>query len=527
MEWFSSVILSRGYDYYTSGAVSDITKTDTGYEATVYGSEPYDVKVEIMDDCLLEADCSCPYASDGSCCKHEAALLYCIGNMSDEDLGDDEEGNHDLQHIIADMRIDDMRNLLLSIAENNEDIRTRILYEYSDGVPDQLVNDIRNGADRYLSKLINDRIYYDEYFMQSIIGGFNDFIEDRIRGLLDKRNCNYTVFRLSADILDGIPFSDLYEYGYDSIYDIDCALYDLMVDSYDSAGAEERSKIEETARSRLCSGYRYEDFIIYAVKDRSLAEARLRKLMSRMDGEEFQRPYDEVIKLMDLLGYPEDKVIDFMKEHISSVSVRNCLISRLYESGCWEECIAILLDCKAEPFFEDGRKLLKRIYREHGLTGELKQFLIDDVCSRTQHDLCSIKELRELLSEEEWEDLLIKLKGFGTIRYIEDSFLEYAEDWPALMDYAEKNPMVFGHSSYRKKLESLYTDRAVSVYELNADTVERYMQNRKEYAEYAAWLKKMCITEEGHARARKKAEWIMQEHPRHRALHDELMKAGF
>lgn len=57
---FRAHILARGLDYYKSGAVQDIERTETGYCATVEGTEDYEVEIEIRDDRIYDMECSCP-----------------------------------------------------------------------------------------------------------------------------------------------------------------------------------------------------------------------------------------------------------------------------------------------------------------------------------------------------------------------------------------------------------------------------------------------------------------------------------
>ena len=71
-DMFSSRVLSKGYDYYLSDSIHNVRKSGDGYEAKIRGSYEYGVYVSIKDGKLIDADCSCPYASDGNFCKHEA-----------------------------------------------------------------------------------------------------------------------------------------------------------------------------------------------------------------------------------------------------------------------------------------------------------------------------------------------------------------------------------------------------------------------------------------------------------------------
>ena len=78
-EWeslFSPRILVRGMDYYESGAVMEMVRTEGGYRALVEGTEDYEVEIDIKDNQVQHMRCTCPYAAEGYNCKHMAAVLY-------------------------------------------------------------------------------------------------------------------------------------------------------------------------------------------------------------------------------------------------------------------------------------------------------------------------------------------------------------------------------------------------------------------------------------------------------------------
>ena len=76
-EKFSSHIFERGGRYQQSGEVLDLTLRGHTVLAGVQGSddEPYRVTLELSQDDLLRASCSCPYEDNfGGWCKHIAAV---------------------------------------------------------------------------------------------------------------------------------------------------------------------------------------------------------------------------------------------------------------------------------------------------------------------------------------------------------------------------------------------------------------------------------------------------------------------
>lgn len=99
MNWqkmFQKHILDRGYDYYCEGAVESFEIQDGIISAAVYGSEDYEVEIQVEDGMVLSMDCSCPYAGSGNFCKHMAAVLY----EWDSEFQDEHQEMLDIQKVV-------------------------------------------------------------------------------------------------------------------------------------------------------------------------------------------------------------------------------------------------------------------------------------------------------------------------------------------------------------------------------------------------------------------------------------------
>lgn len=79
-ELFDEKILKRGYNYYLEDSVHEVAKNGNNYEGLVYGTEIYEVQIEIDNNGNVEdMNCDCPYAEENNC-KHMVALLYYLEN---------------------------------------------------------------------------------------------------------------------------------------------------------------------------------------------------------------------------------------------------------------------------------------------------------------------------------------------------------------------------------------------------------------------------------------------------------------
>ncbi len=68
-------IRARGRAYFNDGAVQELLPTARGYQATVLGSEGYEVRVYLDGNTVTGSGCTCPYYDT---CKHVAAVVLAI-----------------------------------------------------------------------------------------------------------------------------------------------------------------------------------------------------------------------------------------------------------------------------------------------------------------------------------------------------------------------------------------------------------------------------------------------------------------
>lgn len=85
------VILQRGLKYFKSGVVEEIDRINHGSNSEidfiVRGTEPYDVRIELNGDEVVDFDCNCPYDM-GPVCKHVVAAMFSFENNSFADYTD-------------------------------------------------------------------------------------------------------------------------------------------------------------------------------------------------------------------------------------------------------------------------------------------------------------------------------------------------------------------------------------------------------------------------------------------------------
>ena len=121
--WFPPGTLEKGLDHYESGAVSDLKTTECGYEAVVLGSREYHVEIELNDGEISGMYCDCPYADDGSFCKHMAAVLFEIEDQEEDETEDEREpsGTYSISQAVGALPEAFLRKLVIELAQRDEE----------------------------------------------------------------------------------------------------------------------------------------------------------------------------------------------------------------------------------------------------------------------------------------------------------------------------------------------------------------------------------------------------------------------
>ena len=149
---FQDHILARGEMYYYDGAVLELHKTEHGYRAVVEGTEDYEVEIEIEEGEVCEMYCSCPYAEDGSHCKHMAAVLYEIEEQDESGLLSEdaclEQQEKELEELIEKLPERELRAFVKKLAGQDSGIRSMLLTRYAVEIDEKQMNRLKQGVDR-------------------------------------------------------------------------------------------------------------------------------------------------------------------------------------------------------------------------------------------------------------------------------------------------------------------------------------------------------------------------------------------
>ena len=155
--WFPPGTLEKGLDHYESGAVSDLKTTECGYEAVVLGSREYHVEIELNDGEISGMYCNCPYADDGSFCKHMAAVLFEIEDQEEDETEDEREpsGTYSISQAVGALPEAYLRKLVIELAQRDEALKDQLLSEYEERRQHRRKEGIRREIRRIMMRYVD------------------------------------------------------------------------------------------------------------------------------------------------------------------------------------------------------------------------------------------------------------------------------------------------------------------------------------------------------------------------------------
>jgi hypothetical protein len=122
----------RGVNYWKQGRIQELDVDGERIRATVLGSRDYDVSIDLEND-RIRTRCCCPYDYAGDC-KHVVAVLLAV---DDRDVDGDTDsvtestdtlpGSVDVEALVDQMAVDELREFLLGVLEDDHKLRDRFV----------------------------------------------------------------------------------------------------------------------------------------------------------------------------------------------------------------------------------------------------------------------------------------------------------------------------------------------------------------------------------------------------------------
>lgn len=506
MDWknlFDKKILARGKEYYNDDLVSELDISDDEINAVVYGTEEYEVSIELKNGDFVEMHCDCPYAEDGSYCKHMAAVLYAYeaaGEVPTKKSSKKALSPEELINLADDKTI---RSFLLKALKSDE--RLLMSFRTATMKPEDSI-DI-SAYQKRINRAIKQyggRYGYIEYdeaddFVYEMIG----ILHDEIAPLADHHP------------VEAVKLS-LYLFKETSNVDIDDSNGGL--DYFGSEALEEWKSIIETADSDSKRQI-FEEFLKYfdgSVMDYmeeyiesivfeqfkepeylrreiALCDKRLKAISSeKMESYSAGHWITLRLDIMKELGCADEEIYDFCAEYRSLSSVREYLIDMMIGNKEYDHAIELLkasikIDSEKRGFVHKYHLKLKELYKQLGREDEYQS----ELWTLTT-EFYSIEYFRELrgLHPDDWEQTRERFLSEVDKREIPDICVE-EKMYDRLFSYVENNCTMYILKKYELILSENYPDFMLEKYSIWLDKSAQSVADRKTYSEWAAMLRRM------------------------------------
>lgn len=540
---FSTTILGRGWDIYFSDdeAIHGVHRSEDGYEAVVDGSMPYDVKVFVDEDGdFVDASCTCPYASDGRYCKHEAALLYAISNGDVDE--DDEAGEPDsaddlsVEQIVERMDRNQLAALILELAEKYESVASFIQLKSAEKVGEDDV--------RQLNRTLKTLCHSIEVASEEWYDEFNDHVEtiadeiailldgDTVAALLEKGQAE-EAFLLARRAWKMVPFDIIDEQTDIGSSLLTEAVFGLVKKAWANAGRALRDQMSDWFKEIASSLESCDDRssqILHMILETSGDPSIARDVVSR-----FQEMTDRRFPILLCDAYralgDEKAMWDTIMSHLDNEAVFQLGFELVEKNGDADETIAYLE--KVRDFGKGGKahdeasKRLLFLYKNMGMTEKHKEALLYHVTHVTQIGLVFVHELKSLCDEAEWSKAKERIIKAGKLWNGMADFLLEEEEYEALMDQIERG--LLWSSDTQRCLKLVYPhcpERVVAYASRCARNAAADMRKRSHYQVFAAQLSLLRSFETGKRAADEILADVLNSYPSRPALRDELRLHG-
>ena len=494
---------------------------------------------------IMEMNCTCPYAEDGTECKHMAATLFALESVK-LDVGThiilEDEINHEFpwRETINQVSPEEIREFLSELVAKDKGLQEVLVLRYREQTPDlledaweeQLYEIVRRNSDR--------RGYIDYNHAYDFHNALNDFLNDRISPLL-KAGKTMETFRLVCMV-----YSTAMEEGAD---DSDGGLSVLM-DSCEETWSALLSNATQLQEKEIyqwfvehlvvhswCYGTdQVEGFLFSHEWSSSLLEYNLRLLDEHIAKNQDSDYQLQVLlncreSTMRKLGYPEEEIEVFWKSYRNLAFVREKELERFMSVYDYDQAIALLLEGKrldqehAWRIKQHSEKLIE-LYRITGQEENYREELQYQVFSCVQRDLKYVRELRLVTPNEEWTKRLEELLKKYTKSALYYELLAYDKQWQRLFETIKAEGNLNSLHQYADQIRQWSPEQVRDCYADLLQKAMHYASNRQAYEAVISYLKVLKTYPEGEKTVQMLASLWRKQFSRRSAMMDELRKAG-
>ncbi len=570
MEWYSLFrehILNRGAEYHQDGRVSLIQKEEQIIEAEVEGTECYHVSIELSGEEVAYMTCDCPYAEDGSNCKHMAAVLFQMEEeLSNSDFDDEEDEYEDepsalswqekckkqreqVIELVNNISEAEVRELLVNQVLVNESLRNNLELKYMA----HMNHEVMTALKRELKTITEDNSYrgfVDWQHAYDFTSELRHFLESRVKFLIE-RNYLEQAFELTNMVFHCVGTIDMDDSGGGSteVADDCYECWKLILEKSDE---KQKAKMEEWFK-RHQSGYVIdfiEEYLLEFLSEEFLTKDLICEKIKELDeliadckeSHECVKLYsthygyeDVILKrieYMRMLNCTEAEIIEFRQNNRQFLTVRELEIREAIDDEQYEKAIQLLLESK--KFDEAYPQLVKKyseqlidLYCRCGDTERYCEELQSHLENYYQKDLNYFRMLKmEVGRSENWETIVNRILDTNQNLHFVCEILNEEKRYEELMARIQKDNNIYLLDKFEKNLRKALPNAVVALYKRYVLEEVGRVSDRNGYRGLMKYLQKIAKCEGGKEVATNIAQQWRVEYKRRSAMMDELRKIG-
>ena len=539
---FAPRILQRGLAYYREGAVETLRREGDVVKAVVLGSEQYRVEIGLKGGNITDWSCDCPYASDGTPCKHLAAVFYELDDDSREEEPGPGAEQMPIREAIQKLDLEQAHALLLWLAERDEEAADQIRLAVEPPSRQQLRH-WEKRIDRLLSRAAGRHGYIEYDRAWDTMCQLDDLISDTAGQLLTSGYV-WEAFSLTGYGFQAAAQCDMDDSdgGLTMLAETCLGLWSAQIDG---AGPELRRRMYQWFQEACQTSDSLCQALLWEAQqklfhDPEFLQANIVQLDRMIQEEQASRDrgYSQLPRLViqkleqiEELGVPREEIQQAEREHWGLPDVRRRVIRRLLAEKRHSEAEALLreskeMDRKWPGLVSGYSQELVGLYEETRQTEKLLKELQFQVFQCGQHDLTYVKKLKEQIPPDQWpelrERLLTSKTLYGDLR---EELMEMDGLYDRLMDRVAALESLSTLNRWEKVLRPRFPERVREAYIQCLEVRMRLANDRKQYAAVISYLKKLRTYPDG--RDTELARRWRMAYPRRRSMLDELGKAGY
>ena len=442
---FNTRILSRGYEYYEDGLVEDVLLKGNIVTAKVLGTETYDVSVEIDNGIFIDGDCTCPYASDGSYCKHMAALLYYLDNENLDENNNYTTKEKEIRDSLRTINKIELDDFLVELLIEDRDVYDKFRLRFNKSFPSLTIEDYENKIYSAIESSAGRDGFIDYHESWDYTKNMHKIISE-VNTLVDNREYDLA-FEVARTILETIPETDIDDSNgstgevADSCIEIIERILEFILYDENVLAKKILDYILNEIKTEYLSNYAidlYPLFNLYVERNiylDEIEEGLLDALEVGQSKDYFWNAKHYVDILVDIYNNEDSKkkIINLLKKYSNDNYICLKLVDEYLNADNVNDAITLLKNRLKEDSNRDYAYKLSEIYQKENMMEEYKNILYKLLYELDKYNIDIYKKIKYLYSNKDWlierENIINRILNEESFHYYDDKLLKiYIEE---------------------------------------------------------------------------------------------------